>query len=80
MTRATKMTERYGNRRVPKMLAAVKIHDQLVRAEGTPSIQASWDEITQFIDYFYQEIGKQDNGRQDFLHSEITDGTKPRSK
>lgn len=57
----TRPVERYGARRVPKLLAAVKIHDILVRAEGTSSIQASWDEITQFIDYFYQEIGKQDN-------------------
>lgn len=45
---------KYGNRNVAKMIRQVEEHRQLVRAEGTPAIQESWDKIEQHIDYAYR--------------------------
>lgn len=49
------MTERYGNRRVPKMLAQVNAHRAAVAAEGTPLIQDTWDKIEEHIDFAYAQ-------------------------
>ena len=47
------MTDRYGARRVPKMLAEWREHAALCRAEGTPAIQDSIDKVQQCIDFAF---------------------------
>lgn len=46
-------SERFGNRRIPKMLAQVNAHRAAVAAEGTPLIQDTWDKIEEHIDFAY---------------------------
>jgi len=47
------MTERYGNRRVVKMFNQINTLRQLIRSEGTPSIQEAWDKVEEHIDFAY---------------------------
>lgn len=47
------MTEKYGNRNVPKMLAQINILRAAIRAEGTEAIQTAWDAVEEHIDYAY---------------------------
>lgn len=54
------MTERYGNRRVPRLIAKVNEHRKLVASEGSPAIQDSWSQIEEFIDFIYAEVAKRD--------------------
>ena len=54
------VTQRYGNRRVPRMYAKVEELRQIIRKEGTPAIQEAWDQIEPIIDYSYGVIGKLD--------------------
>jgi hypothetical protein len=48
------MTEKYGNRNVPKMIAEIEVLRQAIRAEGTPAIQDAWDRVETHIDYAYR--------------------------
>ena len=57
---APALPERYGNRKVPKMLAEISAFQQLVMAEGTPAIQDQWDKIVQFIDFLPQEVARRE--------------------
>ncbi|WP_134681798.1 hypothetical protein [Paracoccus ravus] len=50
----------YGTRRVPQMMQKIRLHRALVRASGNMALEASWDEIEQFIDFLYAEVGKRD--------------------
>lgn len=55
------MTDRYGNRRVPKMREQINRLERAIRAEGTPAVQDAWDDVVQHIDFAYGRIGAQDN-------------------
>lgn len=48
------MTEKYGNRNVPKMIRQVEQLRAAIRAEGTPAIQEAWDLVEEHIDYAYR--------------------------
>lgn len=45
--------KKYGRRNVAKMIRQVDEHRKMVRAEGTPAVQESWDAIEEHIDYAY---------------------------
>lgn len=55
------MTARYGDRRVPKMLAQVNALRRLIATEGTPGIQDAWAKVEEHIDFAYGQLGKTDN-------------------
>lgn len=55
------MDDLYGKRRVPRMLNKVNNLRLQIAKEGSPAIQDAWGEVEEFIDYFYQEVGRQDN-------------------
>jgi hypothetical protein len=56
----------YGNRRVPHMMKRVQEHRDLVRMSGDAALEASWEKIEEFVDFFYGEVGKKDNlGRKE---------------
>lgn len=48
------MTDKYGRRNVPKMIAQIGALRQAIRAEGTPAVQAAWDAVEEHIDYAYR--------------------------
>jgi hypothetical protein len=48
------MTDRYGNRNVPKMIREWRALADLCRKEGTPAIQDALDKVEQHIDYAYR--------------------------
>lgn len=45
--------QKYGRSNVAKMIKEVDQHRKMVRAEGTPAVQESWDAIEEHIDYAY---------------------------
>lgn len=55
--------DRFGNRRVPRMLADINALRQAIRAEGTPAIQDAWDRVEPHIDYAYQQNAAQGGGK-----------------
>lgn len=48
--------DRYGNRKVSKMIQQVEELRQIIRAEGTPAIQDAWDKVEEHIDYAYRKL------------------------
>lgn len=50
----TAMTNKYGNRNVPKMIREIETLRLVIRSEGTPAIQDAWDKVEQHIDYAYR--------------------------
>lgn len=65
--RSFEMVDRYGNRRVPKMLGEVNSLRKAIAREGTENIQRAWDKVEQHIDFAYGVVGKCDNkeGKKD---------------
>lgn len=57
----TDLPATFGNRRVPRMLQKVQAHRELVRASGSTALEASWDDIEQFLDFLYAEVGRRDS-------------------
>ena len=57
---AQTLPERYGNRKVPKMLAEISALRNAIRAEGTPNIQGAWDRVEEFIDFLPQEVARRE--------------------
>lgn len=55
------MAARYGQRKVTKMYAEWAEHRTACRAEGTPAVQATLDKVEQWVDYVFQEQGKEAN-------------------
>ncbi|WP_312527075.1 hypothetical protein [Paracoccus sp. (in: a-proteobacteria)] len=49
---------RYGNRRVPKMLAEINALRRVIAAEGTPNIQDAWDKVEEHIDFAYGRVAQ----------------------
>jgi len=47
------MSERYGNRKVSKMIREWRELANLIRQEGTPNIQDALDRVETHIDYAY---------------------------
>lgn len=45
--------DRYGKRRVDRMLRDMNVLRQTIRAEGTPAIQDAWDRVEECIDFAY---------------------------
>lgn len=57
------MTDRYGNRRVPKMREQWNAHRDACRAEGTPAVQETLDAVEEWIDFAFGQNGRADNER-----------------
>jgi len=55
------MSERYGNRKVSKMIAEWRHLVEVARAEGTPNIQDALDKVESHIDYAYMMASTQGN-------------------
>jgi hypothetical protein len=55
------LPERYGNRKVPKMMAEVNNLRNLINSEGSEDIQEAWMRVEEFLDFLYQEVGQEDN-------------------
>ena len=51
---------KYGNRNVPKMIRQIDDLRKIIRAEGTPAIQAAWDTVEEHIDYAYRREAPND--------------------
>lgn len=49
--------ERYGQRKVVKIINDMDRLRKAIRSEGTPKIQEAWDRIEPVIDMFYQRPG-----------------------
>ena len=61
MTQTTReAVERFGNRRVPKMLAQINAVRDLIAAEGSPRLQDAWAQVEEHIDFAYQQAGLRD--------------------
>lgn len=54
-------SERYGNRRVPKMYAEINALRRAIAAEGSPLIQEAWSKVEEHIDFAYGRVGVGDN-------------------
>jgi hypothetical protein len=52
--RSARMTAKYGNRNVTKMIREWRALADLCRQEGTPAIQDALDKVEQHIDYAYR--------------------------
>jgi hypothetical protein len=52
------MVETYGRRRVPLLIQKIQHHRDLIRTEGSPEMQASWDSIEEFIDFLYERVAQ----------------------
>jgi hypothetical protein len=55
----TPLPERYGNRKVPKMMAEVNKLRSLINSEGSEDIQEAWMRVEEFLDFLYQQAGKE---------------------
>lgn len=49
------MSERYGNRKVSKMIREWRELAEVIRREGTPAIQDALDRVESHIDYAYMK-------------------------
>ena len=49
------MSERYGNRKVSKMIREWRELVEVCRREGTPAIQDALDRVESHIDYAYMK-------------------------
>lgn len=49
------MSERYGNRKVSKMIQEWRELAEVIRREGTPAIQDALDRVESHIDYAYMK-------------------------
>ena len=51
--------DRYGNRKIVKMYNEMNRLRAAIQREGTPAIQAAWDDCEEWIDFAFQQPAPQ---------------------